>query len=68
MKHGVLPDLGYAIDRQDPALSRVHCLALPFLLRHNPFIQGLTECAAMAGPPSMQFYPTCIQAKPTFAR
>jgi hypothetical protein len=46
--HGVLPDLGYAIDRQDPALSRVHCLALPFLLRHNPFIQGLTECAAMA--------------------
>lgn len=46
--YGVQPDLGYAIDRQDPALSRVHCLALPFLLRHNPFIQGLTECAAIA--------------------
>jgi hypothetical protein len=45
---GLTPGEGYVIDAVDPALSRIHCLALPFLLKRNPFIQGLTESAAMA--------------------
>jgi uncharacterized NAD(P)/FAD-binding protein YdhS len=31
----------------DPALGRIHCLALPFLLKRRPFVQGLCESAAM---------------------
>lgn len=45
---GLVPDQGYVVDAGDPALGRIHCLALPFLLKRNPFIQGLTESAAMA--------------------
>jgi uncharacterized NAD(P)/FAD-binding protein YdhS len=39
---------GYSLDAYDPVLSRIHCLALPFLLKRHPFIQGLVESAAMA--------------------
>jgi uncharacterized NAD(P)/FAD-binding protein YdhS len=45
---GVVPGQGYVIDPEDAALARVHCLALPFLLKRNPFIQGLVESAGMA--------------------
>ncbi len=36
-----------ALVPDDPALGRVHCLALPFLLKRRPFIQGLCESAAL---------------------
>lgn len=48
---GLAPDSGahgYMLDTGDAALSRIHCLALPFLLKRHPFIQGLVESAAMA--------------------
>ena len=45
---GLIPAPGFVIDDADPALSRIHCLALPFLLRRNPFVQGLVESAALA--------------------
>lgn len=47
---GLPPDSGangHSLDPSDPALSRIHCLALPFLLKRHPFIQGLVESAAM---------------------
>lgn len=45
---GLAPAQGHVLDPEDPALSRVHVLSLPFLLHRHPFIQGLTESAAMA--------------------
>lgn len=45
---GIIPTQGFMLDQTDQALSRVHALCLPFLLRRHPFIQGLTESAAMA--------------------
>lgn len=45
---GLFPAAGYVLDPDDMALSRVHALCLPFLLQRHPFIQGLTESAAMA--------------------
>lgn len=48
---GLPPDSGangHSLDASDAALSRIHCLALPFLLKRHPFIQGLVESAAMA--------------------
>jgi len=45
---GLAPSQGHVLDPEDPALSRVHVLSLPFLLHRHPFIQGLTESAAMA--------------------
>lgn len=47
-EEGLTPDTGFVVDREDAALSRIHCLALPFLLKRNPFIQGLVESAGMA--------------------
>lgn len=45
---GLAPAQGHVLDPEDPALARVHVLSLPFLLHRHPFIQGLTESAAMA--------------------
>ncbi|MDE1916839.1 MAG: FAD/NAD(P)-binding protein [Sphingomonadales bacterium] len=47
VEEGLSPDSGFVVDREDPALSRIHCLALPFLLKRNPFLQGLVESDAM---------------------
>nr|WP_246866271.1 FAD/NAD(P)-binding protein [Novosphingobium sp. SG720] len=45
---GLAPAQGHVLDPEDPALARIHVLSLPFLLHRHPFIQGLTESAAMA--------------------
>jgi uncharacterized NAD(P)/FAD-binding protein YdhS len=45
---GLASGMGHVLDPADPALARIHVLSLPFLLHRHPFIQGLTESAAMA--------------------
>lgn len=44
---GLPPGEDLVIAPDDPALGRIHCLALPFLLKRRPFVQGLCESAAM---------------------
>lgn len=44
---GLNPEDDLAVSADHAALKRVHALALPFLLKRRPFVQGLVECSAM---------------------
>lgn len=44
---GLNPQNDLALSSDHAALKRVHAIALPFLLKRRPFVQGLVECSAM---------------------